>query len=457
MVKESGTTGTPKFSFLILLLVLAVLIGVLLTIYFGWRDGLGGDSGSTAMSAQARLLLDAYDKLGKMDEYTIEYEEQSIGLPQKKIIMRNGSLRFVLIEDAVSKRSVYFDGWNEYVCINYSEIRKCARPNSSNLLLDFLSNQRNQFFDLVAAKERDKLGFLIKKGVLNFTNEIEEREYEGRSCKKLEYAIDYRKLSVEDLAILGMSATSPALTHFSNFSWVMCLGGDGIPIYYEMRYLPVGGQQRSSISVVKNFTKGVIEVAAPETLVDELEVEEMFLAVLKRLDNYIGCEKFVGHEEKDRCYYDRGIVNNDEKYCERIRSKDRKDKCYVALAGSSGGRAELCDFVSEMKDDCWGQVAIGSGKVDYCDRIVDSKLAQECRDYFKPECVVDMDCVVAGCSGQLCVRVGKNDTITTCEMRPEYACYSKFGGCGCVEGRCMWKGGVELESCIQDMKNAKRQ
>lgn len=56
-------------------------------------------------------------------------------------------------------------------------------------------------------------------------------------------------------------------------------------------------------------------------------------------------------------------------------------------------------------------------------------------------------CFVGGCSGQVC----SNDpgVVTTCEWRPEYACY-RSATCGIdADGSCGWVETAELTSCLE--------
>ncbi len=66
-----------------------------------------------------------------------------------------------------------------------------------------------------------------------------------------------------------------------------------------------------------------------------------------------------------------------------------------------------------------------------------------CED--KPECQQDSDCVVSGCSGQVCAA---EPQATTCEWREEYACYQEYGDCGCNEGSCGWAQTDDLVQCL---------
>ncbi len=51
------------------------------------------------------------------------------------------------------------------------------------------------------------------------------------------------------------------------------------------------------------------------------------------------------------------------------------------------------------------------------------------------ECAEASDCKTTGCSGELCVPVGLEEQLTTCDVLP---CYSVLDKCGCTEGFCRW-------------------
>lgn len=57
------------------------------------------------------------------------------------------------------------------------------------------------------------------------------------------------------------------------------------------------------------------------------------------------------------------------------------------------------------------------------------------------------ECVKGGCSGTTCTEPGK-DMMTTCEFKPEYACY---GSAACErqpDGNCGWTQSAELTACL---------
>ena len=54
---------------------------------------------------------------------------------------------------------------------------------------------------------------------------------------------------------------------------------------------------------------------------------------------------------------------------------------------------------------------------------------------------------LGGCSGTLCVEPGE-DAITTCEFRPEYACYRSAECARQSDGACGWTQTPELAACL---------
>lgn len=54
-------------------------------------------------------------------------------------------------------------------------------------------------------------------------------------------------------------------------------------------------------------------------------------------------------------------------------------------------------------------------------------------------CNSNLDCLVGGCSNQVCGNTESGEIITTCEYKE---CYDdmKYGvTCGCVQNKCMWQ------------------
>lgn len=57
----------------------------------------------------------------------------------------------------------------------------------------------------------------------------------------------------------------------------------------------------------------------------------------------------------------------------------------------------------------------------------------------------DITCKKTGCSGTVC---STEDVVTTCEYRPEYACYRKATCERQPDGACGWAQTPELTACL---------
>jgi eight-cysteine-cluster-containing protein len=72
-------------------------------------------------------------------------------------------------------------------------------------------------------------------------------------------------------------------------------------------------------------------------------------------------------------------------------------------------------------------------------------------DETKPVPVPSVDCVRAGCSGQLCVKAGKaNDIVSDCMYREEYVCYDTAICEQQSDGECGWTDTPALSQCLID-------
>ncbi len=60
------------------------------------------------------------------------------------------------------------------------------------------------------------------------------------------------------------------------------------------------------------------------------------------------------------------------------------------------------------------------------------------------------DCVIGGCSAQLCgERKDMEGLVSTCEYRAEYACYNRHSACERQsDGQCGWTQTSELKQCL---------
>lgn len=60
-------------------------------------------------------------------------------------------------------------------------------------------------------------------------------------------------------------------------------------------------------------------------------------------------------------------------------------------------------------------------------------------------------CAIGGCSAQVCGEAGE-DLVSTCEFRPEYACYNSARCERQGNGQCGWTESAELTTCLLEAK-----
>lgn len=63
------------------------------------------------------------------------------------------------------------------------------------------------------------------------------------------------------------------------------------------------------------------------------------------------------------------------------------------------------------------------------------------------------DCVVGGCSSQLCIEEG-SDVVTTCEWTAKYSCYQEATCERQSTGVCGWTDTPALRQCLIDSENS---
>ncbi|HEU0029545.1 MAG TPA: hypothetical protein VFQ53_02845 [Kofleriaceae bacterium] len=87
------------------------------------------------------------------------------------------------------------------------------------------------------------------------------------------------------------------------------------------------------------------------------------------------------------------------------------------------------------------------GNTGRCIRKGDGNCSWEIREC--PAEAGEGECIKTGCSGTICTEPGK-DVFTTCEMKPEYACYANARCAKQPSGACGWTQTPELAACLKN-------
>ena len=129
-----------------------------------------------------------------------------------------------------------------------------------------------------------------------------------------------------------------------------------------------------------------------------------------------------------------------------------ENTCYDKYASCEKNSAGKCDIINAPElEDCVNAATPGGGERPT--RPPEPlPVVSEGEPPGDPE-----ECVIAGCSGQLCIAAGDVETagFDDCAFLPEYACYKAFSSCGLGEdGACGWKDTEQLGLCLEDPRRA---
>ncbi|MEW5996418.1 MAG: eight-cysteine-cluster domain-containing protein [Candidatus Micrarchaeota archaeon] len=409
----------------------------------------GGGEGAEA----AELFLEAVEKPLGAGDYTYSYREaQSSGYWAEVTASRKGDLSYVYKKDLISERSGYFEGNGTIVCIKYMDEEKCAPVNGTSRFVGYASSLRALLFDDDAVRAQDeRYRKLMQYGGMEFDAGTEEKTVGGHACTEVGYRIDYSRLTVAQLNEIGMDVNDPLLLRSRQYNYSMCID----PVTYDMlekrvEFTDMGEPVWLETRTLDWSWGSGLDVQKPSAFVDESELVDFYTGISRVAESYIAC---LAGNETERCIAEAAIIWENPALCSEAGSE--KDFCLIN-AGLGAGDPSVCNDVgAEMKDACYLEFANSLQDSSFCGRILDAALRQQCDALnISAGCTVDSDCARAGCSSQLCVAASEAPGIvTTCEYRPEYACYAQTT-CGCVQGSCSWRETPEYINCLNQLNQS---
>jgi eight-cysteine-cluster-containing protein len=144
---------------------------------------------------------------------------------------------------------------------------------------------------------------------------------------------------------------------------------------------------------------------------------------------------FLGNKQ----YYDKNVD----------KTKDCPDFC-TGIAGNFVIRCVnnqcMQTFQCMTDEDC------ASGQACMTNRCVNADDQNTDTGKYSTGCKTDDDCEKAGCSATLCRPKKAQPIFTTCEYKPEYACYRNID-CGCVKSACAWREDANFKTCIENARS----
>jgi len=424
---------------------------------------------------QAVLLLGSFDKIGNLTDYTVAYTEASGLVSMNYTLYSAAGTQHAIIKSPVYEKDLYYYGPDAYFCIQPSgKNSTCIKVEQNSSYKMEADAVFGRFFGAKYAKDGQSIDkFLISRGALSFAGGVENSTYAGFGCSQITLDIDYKKLSLDDLAYLGFSPENPTLNLYKNFSTVFCISKDGLPVFKNLSYVEVAsGAKQSTVSTITSFEKGA---GTAINIPSDFAAESDFYVAYKQADallkSYASCAYVDNQTDRDSCYAASAFDNLDASLCGKIQGAVKHDQCLIALVGTTKN-PDICSNVLSLTDDCLATAAQATNNASLCAGIANQTVREACMAigtgaYIdrnatastpskdgSPQCMTDADCKPQGCSGQICAGA-KSNIITTCIWMPSFECYKQsFAACGCYQGACAWQNNSGMNACLQNKSMA---
>jgi len=435
-----------------------------------------------------KLFFEAMDLPLNYNEYTFAYNENaSNGYTTSVYITSSEEGSYVKKEDAIFIRELFLGDNQTVLCLETVNRNLCTEVEQNSTFNPYVYVLSELIYSPESIEQSKKNNeFLIEHGALTFGPQMQPKTYNGHTCTEITYTLDYSKLTVEEMRILGMDPDTPEVLLSKEYNFTLCIDPETKDVWHKSLDYSNFGTPESTESTTASIEWGVSDpVEVPTDLVTEEEMVEFYQALKTSQVNYANC---LVSEEFVMCIRSEAIYTLNENLCKLIQNSSERDLCYVNVALQKGSSI-LCEEVSpQTQDDCYMEFAWKYKKAAYCDKITNTTKQGECLDLLASpeegevaeetnigseanetvvegspaqepeqpastsECTTDSDCVVAGCSSHLCLPEELSDVVTTCEYLSEYDCLP-LSTCGCYEGECGWEENQEYLNCLDEKKN----
>ncbi len=444
------------------------------------EQGDGHDEDHERSTEEAeQLFFEAIRKPLEYDSYIFAYEEKaSNGYTDSVYITASPEYSYVRKEDAIFTRELFLAENTTILCLETVNKKVCSNVVQNSTFNPYVYTMSYLLYDhdrIEKTEENNEL--LVKYGAILFEPEIHDKTYDGTECKEIAYTLDYSKLTIEQMRVIGMDPKSPELLLSKEYNFTLCIDPETKEVLHKsLTYLNFGKPESTESLTTQSIWGEAAEVQFPEDMGEEPFMQEFYLALKKSQEKYAKC---LIDENFESCIRSEAILSRNERLCELIPDIDIRDGCYLNVALEKG-TPDLCTYLSEeLQADCYIEFAWKYKDTSYCSPIQDSAKLQECISVVtdpeeepvieeemeeteesepeeetelepeEAECSVDSDCVTAGCSSHLCVPTSLSDVVTTCEYLEEYDCLP-LSTCGCVDGQCAWDENQEYLNCLDE-------
>lgn len=460
------------------LVAVVIVLAIAGATYFGQGGKAAPPQNETPKAAPletpaAKLLLSAFDAGARMRDFGLAYAVNENGATSAYQLRSAGINSWVNISGSFGNLQGYFGGNNasDVLCLTYAGESRCALAQNNSDAAKIAASLKIQLPDAKTfLAQKSQIAKLINVGAIKLDAGAIDERVGDFDAQKIAYSLDYRKLTVDQLASVGISPSDPSLASVSDQKvsyWIDRKTGmivrsratfkeNLIPNTYETEYSElVLGE-----TALPPAPKGVVETAS-------------FVAFYKRAESDFTAKQSclnLAAGEQAACLKSMAAQRRDWEVCRLISDKKEYEACTLIVAQSTNNYV-LCGKLELYADDCHISVAGQTGNFELCRNLKNASLIPQCakaategtrKASLEQEalrkaleyrnCAVESDCGTFGNANQYCAP--KNSTIQAANgSSAVLACFKNLP-CGCNEGYCGFRKNDTYYQCINNAEEA---
>ncbi|MFA5381665.1 MAG: hypothetical protein WC356_00740 [Candidatus Micrarchaeia archaeon] len=408
------------------------------------------------------LILNSAEKQVELpNNYYISYLEKVQGIDLNIQTIRFEGDSVVITDSELDKKWIFLNSNENFICEQRkNDIIMCANTTSDERFSLEINSANSRFINTQTTNEaKTAFNTLIEEDALEFKKEIIEKTLAGRTCKEVEFMINYQKVSAGGLSKIGLSSTNPIVNKYKNFTQTICYDDEyGVPLYIKLSYLENGKEvifERETLEFSEAVESSLLVLPTNTTKISDFYT--YFAKSRNELNTLANCKN---SENPDVCFKQGSISLENSNLCDYIEDETKKYQCLI-IALTFDKNPELCEKIqnAEDKDACYLELTRNTANKEYCNHIINDTIENMCLelDISLPEniveCTIDADCSIQGCNHEICAPIDE-EIMTDCQWKDIYSCYTENKtSCGCYDKKCIWEVTNELIECIDDYES----
>jgi hypothetical protein len=306
--------------------------------------------------------------------YTYAYTEYSNGFAENYTLSSDGKSASVEVLSALSDKKLYFLPNDTILCVRFSGTEGCSSVKNESAAKSYVARMRGRLLngtEMEAMKADAE--YMMNRSIIRFSPFVRAGALAGGAeCSEIEYTIDYRNMTLQDMTRFGVTSATPQVFQFRS-----CVGNDGAieRLYYNYTYQ--GKLYIIQQELIGADLRAAPAIAAPQNLSGNA-LDLAFSENTYRQELFNKC--YLGQadgEGRGACIQKIALDINDRDLCETAGTV--RDRCLVAFMPYLKDPG-ICAGISapEFADDCYIELAGAYKNGTWCDRVKDGTKKSYC-------------------------------------------------------------------------------